>query len=48
MRETSFAAEAAACRNKAQDYVGRPERPFLLSLANAFQELAQRDQGRPA
>jgi hypothetical protein len=40
MRIQSFIAEAENCRRQAADFVGRPERPFLLGVANAFEELA--------
>ena len=41
MREVSLAAEAASCRKNAEDFAGLPERPFLLSIADAFDELAR-------
>jgi hypothetical protein len=40
-----FVSEAAKCRNQAQQYVGRPEEPFLLRLANAFEELGRKRHG---
>jgi hypothetical protein len=36
----SMTEEAACCRKDAQQYVGRPEQPFLLRLADAFEDLA--------
>ena len=35
-----FKDEADSCRQKANDYIGRPEAPFLLKVARAFDELA--------
>jgi hypothetical protein len=35
--------EARKCRRQAKAYEGRPEAPFLLSIARAFEELAQKD-----
>lgn len=35
-----FKEEADSCRRKANEYVGRPEAPFLLKVAHAFDELA--------
>ncbi len=35
-----FEAQAAKCRRQATQYVGRPEAPFLLRVASAFDELA--------
>ena len=35
-----FDEEAAACRRKALAYVGRPEGPFLLRVAEEFDRLA--------
>jgi hypothetical protein len=40
MRSQSFRAEAEHCRRQAANFVGRPERPFLLGIAQAFEELA--------
>ena len=39
MRTEWLAREAHTCRKRAEEYAGRPEQPFLLSLANAFDEL---------
>jgi hypothetical protein len=35
-----FKEQAEKCRRQAHEFVGRPEGPFLLSVANAFEELA--------
>ncbi len=40
MRIQSFMAEAENCRRQAAEFVDRPERPFLLGVAKAFEELA--------
>lgn len=37
-----FKEEADSCRRKANEYIGRPEAPFLLKVASAFDELAVR------
>ena len=34
--------EAEHCRELAPEFVGRPEQPFLLKLAVAFEDLAQK------
>ena len=34
--------EAQYCRRQAQHFAGKPEAPFLLHLAEAFDELAAR------
>lgn len=45
----SLAQEAANCRATAAEFKGRPERPFLLRLSEAFDELARREEKcRPA
>lgn len=36
----SLRREAASCRETAKQFVGRPEAPFLLRMASAFDELA--------
>jgi hypothetical protein len=36
----TFRGEAERCRRSAKQFDGRPERPFLLRLASAFEELA--------
>ena len=33
-------AEAKKCRDIAAEFTGRPEGPFLLNVASAFEELA--------
>jgi hypothetical protein len=40
MRSQSLKQEAALCRQKASEFAGRPEGPFLLQLASALEELA--------
>lgn len=35
-----FKDQAENCRQQANDFIGRPEAPFLLRVANAFDELA--------
>jgi len=35
--------EAEKCRSLAHSYEGRPEQPFLLKVAAAFDELARQD-----
>jgi hypothetical protein len=37
-----FKEQADSCRRQANDFLGRPEAPFLLSVARAFDELADR------
>lgn len=37
---STLRAEAERCRRSAQQFNGRPEQPFLLRLASAFEELA--------
>jgi len=41
-----FREQAEKCRRQANEYVGRPEAPFLLSVASAFDELAMEADGR--
>jgi len=42
MRSETFMFEAEECRRQAATaYQGRPEAPFLLRLAGAFDELAR-------
>jgi hypothetical protein len=36
----SLNQEAVSCRRTARRFAGRPEAPFLLKLASAFEELA--------
>jgi hypothetical protein len=38
-----FKEQAESCRRQADDFIGRPEAPFLLSVARAFDELADGD-----
>ncbi len=40
MHREALVCEAKKCRECAPEYAGRPERPFLLKLAKAFDELA--------
>ena len=40
--------EAEKCRREAKIYSGKPEAPFLLSVAEAFEELASKHQGGSA
>lgn len=35
-----FREQAEQCRRQASEFAGRPEAPFLLSVASAFDELA--------
>jgi hypothetical protein len=35
-----FKEQAEHCRSQANEYAGRPEAPFLLRIASAFDELA--------
>jgi hypothetical protein len=35
-----FKEQAEKCRKQANEFAGRPEAPFLLSVANVFDELA--------
>ena len=39
--------EARKCRREAARLAGRPEAPFLLQMAQAFEELATRKGDRP-
>lgn len=41
----SLKEEAAACRALAAKFAGRPERPFLLSLSKALDDLATHGRG---
>ena len=41
-----YAREAEACRAEALRQLGKPEAPFLLRLARAFDELERRGPGR--
>jgi hypothetical protein len=42
-----FKEEADSCRRKASEFAGRPEAPFLLSVARAFDELATSGDSGP-
>jgi hypothetical protein len=42
-----FKEQAENCRQQANDFIGRPEAPFLLRVASAFDELAVGKEGRP-
>jgi hypothetical protein len=35
-----FREQAEKCRKQANEFAGRPEAPFLLSVASAFDDLA--------
>jgi hypothetical protein len=41
-----FKEQAEKCRRQASEFAGRPEAPFLLSVATAFDRLAV-DSGAP-
>ena len=43
-----FEEQAESCRRQATQYAGRPEAPFLLRIASAFDELATGDSSRIA
>ena len=36
-----FKEQAENCRKQANEFAGRPEAPFLLSVASAFEKLAR-------
>jgi len=40
--------EAEKCRQKARAFVGKPEAPFLLNIADAFAVLAQQERAQAA
>jgi hypothetical protein len=42
----ALASEAKQCRKLAPEFSGRPEQPFLLKLAAAFEELAVDERRR--
>ena len=42
----SLRREAASCRETAKQFVGKPEAPFLLRMASAFDELALIDASK--
>lgn len=41
-----FREQAEKCRRQAGEFVGRPEAPFLLRVATAFDELASEADAR--
>jgi hypothetical protein len=41
-----FREQAEKCRRQACEYMGRPEAPFLLRVASAFDELAMEADAR--
>lgn len=41
-----FSEQAEKCRKQANEFVGRPEAPFLLRVASVFDELAM-GEARP-
>lgn len=43
MHNKSLVNEADRCRQRAKELAGRPEQPFLLRLADVFDELATKD-----
>jgi len=47
MRNRTYSDEARHCRDLAAEFVDRPERPFLLRVAEAFDDLARRKNYRP-
>lgn len=47
MRNRSFSDESRHCRDLAAEFVDRSERPFLLRVAEAFDDLAGRKNYRP-
>ena len=49
MRTDTFKNEAKKCRRQAATaFVGKPEEPFLLRLADLFEELAREPLRRPS
>jgi hypothetical protein len=46
MKPKALASEAEHCRRLAPEFRGRPEPPFLLNLAVAFEELALQGNAR--
>jgi hypothetical protein len=38
-----FKEQADKCRRQANEFAGRPEAPFLLKVASAFDDLADHD-----
>ena len=47
MRDRSYSDEARYCRDLASEFVDGPERPFLLRVAETFDDLAGRKIYRP-
>jgi len=47
-RHLSLLDEAEKCRRQALAYVGKPEGPFLLRIAKAFEELDHREHRNAA
>jgi len=43
---SSLVREAATCRENAKLFVGKPEAPFLMRMASAFDELALIDASK--
>ena len=46
-----FREQAQSCRQQASEFIGRPEAPFLLRVASAFDDLARSTEAsliRPA
>ena len=43
-----YATEAEACRQQALRHLGKPEAPFLLRIARAFDDLDRRVARGPA
>lgn len=41
-----FKEQAESCRRQASEYAGRPEAPFLLQVASAFDQLARDSDSR--
>jgi len=41
-----FKEQADQCRKQANEFAGKPEAPFLLSVASAFDELATEADAR--
>ena len=47
MHSRSYSEEAKYCRDLAEDFVDRSEKPFLLRIADAFDDLSGRNFHRP-
>ena len=39
-----FKEQADSCRKQASEFIGKPEAPFLLRVASAFDELATENE----